>query len=238
MQTPLSVMLAGLLLSLSLIVAIGPQNLHVLRMALSRQHLALTVAVCALTDVALIAVGVAGLAQLGALDPRVHTVMLALAVAFLVLYGWGAARRAWTGGAQVDVAGTGAPRYNRSQAVWAALGFSWLNPHAWLDTAVLVGGASMAYHDALNGAGSWVFGLGAAMGSALWFVGFGALAWALGGRMNRPRVWRALDALVAISMWAIALHLVHQWWQDMAPLAEHAQALQAAASAQRAAGAL
>jgi L-lysine exporter family protein LysE/ArgO len=238
METHLSVMSAGLLLSLSLIVAIGPQNLHVLRMALSRQHVALTVAVCALTDVALIAVGVAGLAQLGRLDPRVHTVMVALAVGFLVLYGWGAAQRAWRGAVQVDMGASGAQGYSRSQAVWAALGFSWLNPHAWLDTAVLVGGASMAYHSALNGSGSWVFGLGAALGSAAWFVGFGVLAWALGGRLNRPQVWRALDTFVALSMWAIALHLVWQWWADMAPLAEHAQALQAAASAAQRGGAL
>jgi L-lysine exporter family protein LysE/ArgO len=87
--------------------------------------------------------------------------------------------------------------------VASALAFSWLNPHAWLDTAVLIGTASLAY-----GQAGPVFGLGAATGSVLWFVVLGVTACWLGRRLNSVRVWRALDALVALMMWGTALALV------------------------------
>ena len=85
----------------------------------------------------------------------------------------------------------------------SALAFSWLNPHAWLDTAVLIGTASLAY-----GQGSTVFGLGAAAGSVVWFLALGVAAFWLGRRLNSLHVWRALDGLVALMMWGTALWLL------------------------------
>jgi L-lysine exporter family protein LysE/ArgO len=84
----------------------------------------------------------------------------------------------------------------------SALAFSWLNPHAWLDTAVLIGTASLAY-----GQGSTAFGLGAAAGSLLWFLSLGVAAFWLGRRLNSLRVWRALDAGVALMMWGTVVWL-------------------------------
>jgi L-lysine exporter family protein LysE/ArgO len=195
--------LSGMLLSLSLIIAIGPQNAHVLRMGLLRQHVGLTVAACAITDVILIALGVAGLAQLGSLSRGVVVAMLVGAILFLLHYGWGAARRVWAY-QHVVLSATqqGAPA-TRMQALSTALAFSWLNPHAWLDTAVLIGTASLAYQQPDN----WQFGAGAAVGSALWFVALGLGARLLAHKLARPAVWRGIDAVVALTMWGTALWL-------------------------------
>jgi L-lysine exporter family protein LysE/ArgO len=194
---------AGMAMSLSLVMAIGPQNAHVLRMGLQRQHLALTALVCMLADAALIGLGVLGLAQLGGLSPQVHGALVGAGIVFLSVYGWQAAQRAWRGHGATSVAPVPATPTSRRQAVATALAFSWLNPHAWLDTAVLIGTASLAY-----GQAGPVFGLGAATGSVLWFVALGVAAFWLGQRLNSMRVWRALDAMVALMMWGTAVVLV------------------------------
>jgi len=199
---------AGMILSISLIMAIGPQNAHILRMGLQRQHLWLTIAICAVADIVLIALGVWGLAQLGGLSDKLHGALIGAGVLFLVVYGWLAFQRFRNPSGNVPVAATPpsanpAQSMTRRQAVGYALAFSWLNPHAWLDTAVLIGTASLAY-----GAGSTVFGLGAITGSVVWFVALGVLAFWLGRRLNSLRIWRALDGLVALMMWTMAVLLV------------------------------
>jgi L-lysine exporter family protein LysE/ArgO len=110
------------------------------------------------------------------------------------------------GGAQVNAMAMkpqDAAPMTRRQATLAALAFAWLNPHAWLDTAVLIGTASMAW----GHPGNAVFGVGAASGSALWFVGLGLCVLGMGPRLQSPIVWRALDGLVALMMWGTALTL-------------------------------
>jgi L-lysine exporter family protein LysE/ArgO len=204
---------SGMVLSISLIMAIGPQNAHVLRMGLQRQHVWLTVAVCALADIALIALGVLGLAQLGGLSDKLHGALIGAGVLFLGVYGWQAFRRflhpqAPAAMAHADSDDAGAPAIHatpvsRRQAVLSALAFSWLNPHAWLDTAVLIGTASLAY-----GQGSTTFGAGAATGSVVWFLLLGVAAFWLGRRLNSLHVWRALDGMVALMMWGTAGVLV------------------------------
>ncbi|MDP1893167.1 MAG: LysE family transporter [Hydrogenophaga sp.] len=200
---------AGMVLSISLIMAIGPQNAHVLRMGLQRQHLWLTVAVCALADVVLIGLGVFGLAQLGGLSDKLLGALIGAGVLFLGVYGWQAFQRflkpqtlALANGDQGQPQGAGAPVTQR-QAILSALAFSWLNPHAWLDTAVLIGTASLAY-----GQGSTSFGLGAATGSLVWFVVLGSAAFWLGRRLNSLHIWRALDGAVALMMWGTAAWLI------------------------------
>jgi L-lysine exporter family protein LysE/ArgO len=202
---------SGMLLSLSLIIAIGPQNAHVLRMGLLRSHVGLTVLACAVTDVILIAIGVAGLAQLGTLSAGVHGAMLGAAILFLLHYGWGAARRAWanqyvglSATQQGDARqGTQGSPTSRTQALGTALAFSWLNPHAWLDTAVLIGTASLAYGQPDN----WKFGAGAAFGSLLWFIALGLGAQLLAHKLDKPAVWRGIDMVVALTMWGTAAWL-------------------------------
>ena len=196
---------AGMVLSMSLIMAIGPQNAHVLRMGLQRQHLWLTVAVCALADIALISLGVLGLAQLGGLSDKLLGALIGAGVLFLGVYGWQAFQRflrpqplALVKDEQGQDRPTPAPVSQR-QAILSALAFSWLNPHAWLDTAVLIGTASLAY-----GQGSKVFGLGAATGSLVWFLLLGAAAFWLGRRLNSLHIWRVLDGAVALMMWGTA----------------------------------
>jgi L-lysine exporter family protein LysE/ArgO len=200
---------AGMLLSMSLIMAIGPQNAHVLRMGLQRQHLWLTVAVCAVADIVLISLGVLGLAQLGGLSDKLLGALVGAGVLFLGVYGWQAFQRflkPQTPAASADDGATQprapAPATPR-QAVLSALAFSVLNPHAWLDTAVLIGSASLAY-----GQGSTTFGLGAAAGSVVWFVLLGAAAFWLGRRLNSLRIWRLLDGAVALMMWGTAAWLL------------------------------
>lgn len=191
---------AGMVLSMSLIMAIGPQNAHVLRMGLQRQHLWLTVLTCALADVVLIGLGVLGLAQLGGLSDKLLGALIGAGVLFLGVYGWQAFQRFRRPRATpFNAEGTAAEQVSPRQAVFSALAFSFLNPHAWLDTAVLIGTASLAY-----GQGSAVFGLGAATGSLVWFITLGAAAFWLGRRLNSLHVWRVLDGLVALMMWGTA----------------------------------
>ena len=104
-----------------------------------------------------------------------------------------------TADAAPDLAAAAPAAVTPRQAVLSALAFSWLNPHAWLDTAVLIGTASLAY-----GQGSTAFGLGAATGSLVWFVLLGAAAFWLGRRLNSLHIWRVLDGAVALMMWGTA----------------------------------
>ncbi len=204
---------SGMVLSLSLIMAIGPQNAHLLRMGLTRQHVWLTVAVCVVSDIALIALGVFGLAQFGGLSDKLMGAMIGAGALFLAVYGWQAFQRflspAKPASSAADMAPESLPTppstppMTRRQATLAALAFTWLNPHAWIDTAVLIGTASLAY-----GADNAVFGIGAAAGSMVWFLVFGAAVFWLGRRLNSLHVWRALDGLVALMMTGTAIWLL------------------------------
>lgn len=198
--------IAGMVLSLSLIMAIGPQNAHVLRMGLQRQHIGLTVAVCMLSDVLLIGIGVLGLAQLGGLSDKLMGALVGAGALFLAVYGWQAFQRFLHPKVPALIEDSGQPSrpsISRRQAVLAALAFSWLNPHAWLDTAVLIGSASLAYGAAANS-----FGIGAATGSLVWFASLGLAAFWLGRRLNSLHIWRALDGAVALMMWGTAAFLL------------------------------
>lgn len=199
---------SGLVLSLSLIMTIGPQNAHVMRMGLKRQHLWLTIGVCVATDIALIAAGVAGLAKLGGLSGKLLGAMTGAGALVLLLYGGQALRRFLQPGpapaADADSAPEMPGQITRRRAIALALALSWLNPHAWLDTAVLIGSASLAYAQPENA----LFGLGAAAGSLLWFSALGLAMASLGRQLNSPRIWRALDGLVALMMGGTALWLL------------------------------
>lgn len=198
---------AGMVLSLSLIMAIGPQNAHILRMGLTRQHVWLTVVICMVSDMVLIGLGVLGLAQLGGLSDKLMGAMVGGGALFLAIYGWQAFQRFLNPVAQpndLNDATPSAPQpMTHKQAVMSALAFTWLNPHAWIDTAVLIGTASLAY-----GAQSSVFGMGAAAGSMVWFAVLGVATFWLGRRLNSVVVWRALDGLVALMMWGTAVFLL------------------------------
>jgi L-lysine exporter family protein LysE/ArgO len=196
-----SSLLSGALLGFSLIIAIGPQNAHVLRMGLQRRFVFSTVLACAITDWILIALGVAGFATLSSLAPWLMKLLLLAALLFLLYYGGLGFRRAFgsTSNLLDFSTETGLPN-SLKKAVLTALAFSWLNPHAWLDTAVLVGGASLSYRSPDN----WWFGFGAASASSVWFFGLGATAAALSPWLAKPLTWRLIDFSIGLTMWGTA----------------------------------
>jgi L-lysine exporter family protein LysE/ArgO len=197
--------LAGLGLGLSLIVAIGAQNVFVLRQGLQREHVALVVAICTASDALLIAAGVSGVGLAAATFPWLLTAARWAGAAFLVTYGVLAARRAFTEDHGLGSAAGGAsPRgATVARVALTCMALTWLNPHVYLDTVFLVGSVAAAHGDA-----KWLFAAGAAVGSLLWFAALGYGARYLGRWLSGPRAWRFLDAVIAVVMLAIAASLV------------------------------
>lgn len=190
---------AGLGTGLSLIVAIGAQNAFVLKQGLMRQHVFWVCLFCALSDSVLILLGVTGMARIVAAAPLLADVMRWAGVTFLIWYGARSFRAAWQGGEALRPQGGGAT-LGRTLAVIAAL--TWLNPHVWLDTVVLLGAVSAQWPDPL------VFGLGAMTGSVLFFFALGFGARLLAPVFARPRAWQVLEAGIGVVMWSIALSLI------------------------------
>jgi len=192
---------AGLGAGLSLIIAIGAQNVFVLRQGLARRHVGAVVAVCALSDLVLIVAGVAGLALV--IEGAPWSVELArwFGAAFLAGYAVLAFRRAARGGQALD-ADTG-PGARLGAAVLTALALTWLNPHVYLDTVVLLASIANSHGD-----GRWWFVVGACTASLLWFAGLGYGARLARRLLATERAWRVLDLLIGLTMLAIAAGLV------------------------------
>jgi L-lysine exporter family protein LysE/ArgO len=191
---------AGLVLSFSLILAIGAQNAFVLRQGLRRAHVGVVVLVCCVSEAALIAAGVAGFGALGDAVPWALEAMRWAGAAFLVAYGARALRSAMAHDAGLAPA-AGVPG-GRAAAVGAALVLTWANPHVYLDTVGLIGAVAAQYRPA-----HWAFGAGALTASCIFFaaLGYGA-AW-LAPVFARPRAWRVLDGVVGVTMLALAVKL-------------------------------
>jgi L-lysine exporter family protein LysE/ArgO len=193
--------LQGLLMTAGLIVAIGAQNALVLRQGLMRQHVGPVVVLCTVSDWLLIALGVFGLGSLIQSMPVLLEVFRWGGALFLLVYGALAAKRAWLGPDQRLQAGNQGT--SLSATLGSTLAMTYLNPHVYLDTVVLLGSVG-AQHGAMRP----VFTLGAGLASLLWFVllGYGAVAAAQW--LARPLVWRAIDASVALVMWLVAAQLM------------------------------
>ena len=192
--------LPGFALSLTLILAIGAQNAFVLRQGLRRSHVFWVCLTCAVSDAILITAGVAGFGALAEAVPWFETVMRYGGAAFLIWYGWQNARSAWRGGAALATDGDSTQSLRR--AVLTLLALTWLNPHVYLDTLVLLGSISAQYPDRV------AFGTGAVLASFVFFFALG-----YGARLLRPvfvnaRSWQVLDALIAATMWGIAAKLL------------------------------
>ena len=194
--------LAGLGLGFSLIVAIGAQNAFVLRQGLLREHVLVVVVICALSDIVLITLGIAGAGAVFTVVPWLVEAVRWAGAAFLLVYGLLAARRAWRPKA---LAASDAPAKSSSLLAVAStcLALTWLNPHVYLDTFVLLGSVGSTHGD-----GRWAFGVGAAIASVLWFtlLGFGARL--LAPVFARPVAWRVLDGIIAVVMIALAITLL------------------------------
>jgi L-lysine exporter family protein LysE/ArgO len=193
-------LLAGLATGLSLIVAIGAQNAFVLRQGLARQHVAPVVAICALSDAVLIVAGVAGIGGIISSAGWVIDVVRWLGVAFLLWYGIGSLLKARR--PESLEAADGSQRTLRG-TVLTVLALTWLNPHVYLDTVLLVGSIANQHGDP----GRWWFALGAVAASLLWFTALGFGARLAHGVLRSPRAWQVLDVLIGITMLLIALKL-------------------------------
>ncbi|OON27216.1 MULTISPECIES: LysE/ArgO family amino acid transporter [unclassified Micromonospora] len=191
--------LAGFGFSLALIVAIGAQNAFVLRQGLRREHVGAVVAVCAAADAALMGAGIAGLGAVLTDAPAVVTVARWGGAVFLCGYALLAARRVLRPTALTP---TDRPPATLRATLLTCLAFTFLNPHVYLDTVVLLG--TVAHHDPNR----WAFGAGAATASLLWFTGLGVGARRLAPLLARPTAWRFVDAAIAAVMVVVAVSLV------------------------------
>ncbi len=211
----LTATLAGLGLGLSLIVAIGAQNMFVLRQGFRREHVLAVALICTVSDIVLIVLGVSGVGLVLQAVPWLVEAVRWAGAAFLTVYALLALRRAWRPTGQglraTSDAGDGtsagtvatATRTALAPVIATCLALTWLNPHVYLDTVFLLGSVAATHGDA-----RWWFALGAACASTIWFFALGYGARLLGRWLATPRAWRVVDAVIGVIMLALAAGLL------------------------------
>ena len=202
MSTYLLPAIAGLLTGAGLIVAIGPQNVFVLRQGVARRHTGAIVAVCAISDVVLIVAGVAGLGAIVAAHPQVITVGKIVGGLYVLALGLLAAKRCLRSNEAIAANAEEAESAGRWVAVGTALALTWLNPHVYLDTVLTMGAIANGH-----GNGKWAFAIGACVASILWVTALGGGARRLSHLVASPRAWKILDGVVAVIMIGMAIAL-------------------------------
>ena len=193
--------ITGFAMSAALIMAIGSQNLFVLRQGLKREHVGSVVLFCGGADAILIAAGVGGVGAILRAVPQLTLALMIGGALFLTWYGVKAFQRMMSPGVMSVSAQEGV---TLGRAMAATAGFTFLNPHVYLDTVLLMGAAGAAHAPALRPA----FVAGAATASIAWFAALGYGARILTPLFSRPTSWRILDAIVGITMFALAASLV------------------------------
>ena len=199
---PISAFTTGFALSATLIIAIGAQNAFVLRQGLRREHVLIIVAFCALADLLLIGAGVAGVARVLGEAPHLTLALTVAGMLFLAWYGLRALARAKSASSMTVEEGTN--RISLRNAVAQAAGFTFLNPHVYLDTVLLMGSIGARQPADLR---LWFVG-GAAAASGAWFTALGFGARLLKPMFRTPRAWQVLDTLVGLTMLALAASLL------------------------------
>jgi L-lysine exporter family protein LysE/ArgO len=189
----------GFIASFTLIAAIGAQNAFVLRQGIRREHVLPVVALCTASDIVLISAGIAGVGALISAHPSALNIAKFGGALFLVGYGLLAARRAWRP-SSLNPSQKAPARLIEVLVTCAALTF--LNPHVYLDTVVLLGALANEHRDQ-----RWLFGVGAVTASAVWFFGLGLGARRLAGLFASPLTWRILDGLIAVMMLGLGVSL-------------------------------
>lgn len=185
-----------------LIVCIGSQNAFVLRQGLLRNHLFIVALVCILSDAILISCGISGLGVIINRWPDLIEIIRYGGVLFLGVNALTAARRAWTGNSQLTPS-SGALS-NRNQVLLTCLGYTWLNPHVYIDTVFMLGSLSMHY----SGIDKWQFGIGAIIASCIWFIAITYGAKVLLPLFRSPHAWRILDIIIAVIMGYLSVSLL------------------------------
>ena len=192
-------MASGFALGFSLILAIGAQNAFILRAGILRRHVLPLVLVCAISDAVLIVAGVAGFSALVQTYPAIVDYLRYFGAAFLVFYGLRAFLAAIRAGSAMQ---SGAEENDLGKSIAICLMLTWLNPHVYLDTVVLVGSL------AAQSADPWVFGVGAISASFVFFLALGYGARFFAPLFQNPRAWKILDFVIALIMWSIAHSLL------------------------------
>ncbi len=198
--------LTGLMITGGLIVAIGAQNAFVLKQGLLKQHVGLVVLLCWLCDVVLIALGVFGTAALLSGSPTASALLALAGGLFLLAYGAMNAKRAWQGGGHLAVSADKPAASSALKTATTTLALTLLNPHVYIDTVVLIGGAASPFDQA----GKILFLLGSVTASGLCFASIGFGARLLLPLFRRERVWQILDGLIAAMMFYLAWGLLQQ----------------------------
>lgn len=191
----------GFATGLTLIVAIGSQNAFVLRQGIRREHVLPIVLFCALSDALLITAGIGGAGVVIRGNETLMQISRFGGALFLASYGALAARRAWQGQQMAIDTNTGG---TLAVALAACFGFTFLNPHVYLDTVVLLGSIA----NQRPAPGPWIFGAGACTASLVWFAGLGFAARFLGPLFQTVTAWRVLDSIIALTMLSLAWMLL------------------------------
>ncbi len=189
----------GFLAGLSLIIAIGAQNAFVIRQGLTKKYVLLTVLICACSDALLIALGASGLGALIKSNKDLLEFVRWFGVAYLLWFAFKSARSAFK---QEVLNSVGEASANKKGVVLTVLALTFLNPHVYLDTVILLGSISNQF-----GSDKWFFVTGAIIASFLWFTSIGFGAKSASRFMSRPIFWKILDSLIAAIMLSIAAFL-------------------------------
>jgi len=188
----------GALISLSLIVAIGAQNAFVIRQGLSDRHVFLVCTICAFSDATLISLGVFGFGEIISNSDNLSELIRWFAISFLIIYSIMRFKAAYDGNA-LDI-DDGKNFVSAKKTAIITLGFTWLNPHVYLDTTVLLGTASLQF----QGDEKIAFAIGAMMSSFLFFYSLGFGARRLAPLLKTEKVWKIIDVVIGIIMIWIA----------------------------------
>ena len=191
---------SGFATTMALIAAIGAQNAFVLRQGIRREHVLAVVALCSVSDLVLITAGIAGFGALVTAHPDVVTIARFGGAVFLAGYGLLAARRAVRPGTLTP---SEAAPARLAGVLGTCLALTFLNPHVYLDTVVMLGSVASSHGDA-----RWTFAAGAMAASVAWFGSLGFAARALSGPLSKPSVWRAIDLIIGVVILVVAVKLV------------------------------
>ncbi|MFM2479891.1 LysE/ArgO family amino acid transporter [Celerinatantimonas sp. YJH-8] len=197
-----STLITGFTSGAGLLVCIGSQNAFVLRQGLLRNHLFVVASICILSDIILISGGISGLGMLIQQWPKLIELIRYGGGIFLAVNAILAAKRAWDGGGQLKAASTSVSK--RTQIMLTCLGYTWLNPHVYIDTILLLGSLSMHY----SGVEKWKFGIGALTASFIWFISITYGAKLLLPLFHSPHAWRILDIMVAVMLAYFSVSLI------------------------------
>ncbi|WP_339098448.1 arginine exporter ArgO [Pectobacterium brasiliense] len=202
-----AVYLQGVLLGAAMILPLGPQNAFVMNQGIRRQYHLMVALLCALSDMVLIAAGIFGGSALLSQSSLLLGAVTWGGVAFLLWFGWGAMKTAFS--KNIALASAEVMKQSRWRIIATMLAVTWLNPHVYLDTFVVLGSLGSQFAD---DARSW-FALGTMTASFTWFFALALLASWLAPWLNTPRVQRVINFFVGVVMWGIALQLAHHGWQ-------------------------